>query len=231
MRILAIESSARAASVALVEEGILKAQNMQHAGLTHSKTLLPMLHALLEGLGLKVDDVDKIAVSVGPGSFTGIRIGVAVAKGLAWAKDKPLVGVSSLKAMAHQAKHMGAGILCPVMDARRAEVYNALFQAERDKLKRLTEDRAIAIEALFGEEALETPFTLVGDGAGLCYNWLKERGREAEILPEHLLQQTAWGVAMAALHLPGEPVYAVNPNYIRPSQAERERLEKIRNGD
>jgi len=226
MRILAIESSAQAASVALVEEGRLVAQNMQHAGLTHSRTLLPMLHSLLDGLGLQVADVDQIAVAVGPGSFTGIRIGVATAKGLAFAADKPLVGVSSLEAMAHQAKHLGPGLITAVMDARRGQVYNALFRAEGDKLLRLTEDRAIAIETLFAEPHHGGPYLLVGDGATLCYAWLEASQREAKILPEHLVQQTAWGVGMAALGMPGESVHDVNPQYIRPSQAERERMER-----
>ena len=227
MRILAIESSACAASVALVEDGRLLAQNLQHAGLTHSRTLLPMLHGLLDGLGLKVADVDKIAVAHGPGSFTGIRIGVATAKGLAWAAERPLVGVSSLEAMAHQAKHLGPGLLCPAMDARRGQVYNALFRAEGERLLRLTEDRAIAIEDLFAQTDHKGPYLLVGDGAALCHAWLNKEGLPALILPEHLVQQTAWGVAIAALDLPGESVHEVNPKYIRPSQAERERMERL----
>ena len=227
MRILALESSALAASVALVEDGTLKAQNMQQAGLTHSKTLLPMIHALFTTLGQTLDDVDKIAVAIGPGSFTGIRIGLSTAKGLAWAKDKPLAGVSTLEAMAHQAKHLSPGIICPVMDARRNQVYNALFAYKEDKLIRLTEDRAIAIEALFSEPDFHENYILVGDGAALCHAYLRAQGRNTQILPEHLVQQTAWGVAMAALELPGESAHSVSPNYIRPSQAERERLEKM----
>lgn len=227
MRILAIESSANAASVALVEDGRLIAQNMQHAGLTHSRTLLPMLHGLLTGLGLSVADVDKIAVAHGPGSFTGIRIGVATAKGLAWAAERPLVGVSSLEAMAHQAKHLGPELLCPAMDARRGQVYNALFKFEGSCLTRLTEDRAIAIEELFAQTDHPGPYLLVGDGAALCHSWLEKAGVEVHILPEHLVQQSAWGVAMAAQDLPGKSVHEVNPQYIRPSQAERERMERL----
>ena len=226
MKTLAIESSAQAASVALVEDGRLIAETIQHAGLTHSKTLLPMIHGLLNGLGLQVADVDKIAVASGPGSFTGIRIGVATAKGLAFAADRLLIGVSSLEAMAHQAKHLGPGLITPVMDARRNQVYNALFRLEGDRLIRLTEDRAIAIEDLFAQTDHEGPYLLVGDGAALCYDWLQSKGIEARILPEHLVQQTAWGVAIAAMDLPGERAHEVNPEYIRPSQAERERLER-----
>jgi len=226
MRILAIESSARQSSVALVEEEKLIAQNVQNAGQTHSKTLLPMTHSLLRDLGITIQDIDKIAVAHGPGSFTGIRIGVATAKGLAMGADKPLIGVSTLEAMAHQAKHLGAGIICPVMDARREQVYNALFTMEDGTLTRLTEDRAIAVETLFTEGEQTLPYILVGDGAVLCHSWLKERGREAIILPDHLVQQTAWGVAIAAMDQEASSVHEVNPHYIRPSQAERERQEK-----
>ena len=226
MRILAIESSAKMSSVALVEEGVLIAQNTQHAGQTHSKTLLPMTNSLLKDLGMAIQDIDKIAVAHGPGSFTGLRIGVATAKGLAMGADKPLIGVSTLEAMAHQGKHLGEGIICPVMDARREQVYNALFTTQEDRLVRLVADRAISIEALFTEDEQDTPYILVGDGAVLCYNWLTARGRDAYILPEHLVQQTAWGVAMAAMNQPGDSIHTVNPHYIRPSQAERERQEK-----
>jgi len=230
MRILAIETSAKAASAALLEDGKLLAQNMQNAGLTHSRTLLPMVHALLDGVALEVKDVDKIAVAHGPGSFTGLRIGVATAKGLAWGLDKPLVGVSSLEAMAHQAVHLGDAIICPVMDARRDQVYNALFECRDGTLRRLTEDRAIAIEELFGQKDRDSPYILVGDGAVLCHDWLRAHGGCAELLPEHLVQQTAWGVAMAAIALPGDKPSEINPHYIRPSQAERERAEKKENG-
>ena len=185
-----------------------------------------MIHGLLDGLGLQVADVDKIAVAHGPGSFTGIRIGVATAKGLAFGADRPLVGVSSLEAMAHQAKHLGPGLIAATMDARRGQVYNALFRAEENRLLRLTADRAIATEDLFAQTEHEGPYLLVGDGATLCYAWLQESGIPAHILPEHLVQQTAWGVGMAALMLPGESVHDVNPQYIRPSQAERERMER-----
>jgi len=223
MRILAIESSAKAASAALVEDGKLIAQNMQHAGLTHSKSLLPMVHGLLSGLGMTVSDIDKIAVAQGPGSFTGIRIGVATAKGLALGADKPLIGVSTLEAMAHQGIHLGEGIICPVMDARRGQVYNALFAVREGELVRLRDDRAIALETLFTEREFDGRYILVGDGAVLCRDWLTDRGYEAAILPEHLVWQTAWGVAMAAMEKSGQSVHEVNPHYIRPSQAERER--------
>jgi len=226
VRILAIESSAKAASVALVEDGRLIAQNTQHAGLTHSKTILPMTHSLLRDIGMTIADIDQIAVAHGLGSFTGIRIGVATAKGLAMGADKPLIGVSTLEAMAHQAKHLGEGIICPVMNARREQVYNALFTVRDGELHRLTEDRAIAIETLFSEGDQVENYILVGDGAEICIDWLNTRDRSVKNLPEHLVQQSAWGVAMAAQGKTGASIHEVNPHYIRPSQAERERIEK-----
>lgn len=226
MRILAIESSAKQSSIALVEDGKLIAQNTQNAGRTHSKTLLPMTHSLLRDMGLTVQDVDQIAVAHGPGSFTGIRIGMATAKGLAMGAGKPLIGVSTLEAMAHQGKHLGVDIVCPVMDARREQVYNALFTVQDGTLRRLTEDRAIAIEVLFGDCDQDDSLVLVGDGAQICCDWLKAGGRTVRILPEHLVQQSAWGVAMAAQNQAGKCVHEVNPHYIRPSQAEREHLTK-----
>ena len=151
MKILALESSAVAASVALCEDEELIAQSFQRSGLTHSRTLLPMARDLLSNCGVSLHDVDLIAVAAGPGSFTGLRIGVATAKGLAWAEDKPCCGVSTLEAMAWNVAQVD-GILCCAMDARRKQVYNALFEAREGQLFRLTEDRAIAAEAVFAEE-------------------------------------------------------------------------------
>lgn len=223
---LALETSAKSASVALMRDGTLLAQTVQHAGLTHSTTLLPMIHTLLEGHGITRDDISRIAVAHGPGSFTGIRIGVSTAKGLACALDVPLVGVSSLLAMAHQALHLGDGIICPVMDARRDQVYHARFRAERGELTRLTDDCAIAIADLFATLDSPTPPVFLGDGAGICLTYADANGQAATILPDHLVYQTAWGVAMAAQHMPDACHHTVNPHYIRPPQAERERIEK-----
>jgi len=208
-----------------VEDGRLIAQNIQNAGLTHSKTILPMVSSLLRDIGMTIADIDQIAVAHGPGSFTGLRIGVATAKGLAMGADKPLIGVSTLEAMAHQAKHLGDSIICPVMNARREQVYNALFRVQGGVFHRLTEDRAIAIETLFDMPEADN-YILVGDGTEICSDWLKARERSVKRLPEHLVQQSAWGVAMAAQDKTGASVHEVNPHYIRPSQAERERLEK-----
>jgi tRNA threonylcarbamoyladenosine biosynthesis protein TsaB len=230
MRILALESSARAASVAVVEDGTFLAQYYQAKGLTHSRTLMPIVESMLRNCDAPLASVDLVAVAAGPGSFTGLRIGIAAAKGLAWPDDKPCCGVSTLEAMAQQISHLD-GVLCPVMDARRSQVYNALFEAECGVLRRLCPDRALSLEALAEElRGGKKRKILVGDGAQLCYNYLKENGMEAVLAPPHLLFQSAWGVARAAF-LKAEagqtvPAGALAASYLRLPQAERERLNR-----
>lgn len=229
MRILAFESSAKAASVALLEGGVLLAESFQNNGKTHSATLMPMAQQVLSDCGLRAADLDLVAVAMGPGSFTGVRIGVAAAKGLAWAAEKPICGVSTLEAMATQLLPL-EGVLCPVMDARRAQVYNALFHSDGQTLHRLAEDRAISLEDLKKElEKIEKPIFLVGDGSALCYNTLVLSG--LRMPPAHLAMQRASGVALAAQRKAqrGETMRPedLTPNYLRLSQAERERLNKL----
>ncbi|MBE6973548.1 MAG: tRNA (adenosine(37)-N6)-threonylcarbamoyltransferase complex dimerization subunit type 1 TsaB [Ruminococcaceae bacterium] len=233
MKILALESSATACSAALCEDEKLIAQTFQNSGLTHSRTLMPMVDSLLTQCGQTMDDVDVVAVAAGPGSFTGLRIGVSTAKGLAWAGEKPCAPCSTLESMAWQLAHMD-GIIISAMDARRSQVYNAVFRAENGRLERLSPDRAIGLVDLEEElKKLSGPKILVGDGAQLCYNEWQERMDDLRLAPIHLRWQTAWGVARAALELarkdglvPGE---ALAPVYHRLSQAERERLEKEQN--
>ena len=145
MRILGIESSAKSASVALCDENGLVSQYFQNSGLTHSRTLLPMAEDMLKNLSMSLEDVDLIAVSQGPGSFTGVRIGVSAVKGLAWATDKPVCGVSTLLAMAYNGVAAAEdSIICCVMDAKRDQFYNALFVMRDGIPVRLCEDRAIS---------------------------------------------------------------------------------------
>ncbi|MGN0982394.1 MAG: tRNA (adenosine(37)-N6)-threonylcarbamoyltransferase complex dimerization subunit type 1 TsaB [Candidatus Limivicinus sp.] len=227
MLILAFESSARAASVALVEDGRLISQYSQCSGLTHSRTLLPMAEDMLKNAELTLDRVDLFAVAHGPGSFTGIRIGVSTVKGLAWASDKPCVGVSTLEAMAWHGLAAG-GLVCPVMDARRSQVYNALFRVENGRPVRLCEDRPIALSQLAEElQALNAPVFLVGDGAELAEKFLGERGLACAVAPENLRWQSAWGVAMAAVDKTPGNADSLLPVYLRLSQAERERQERL----
>ena len=227
MLILAFESSARAASVALVEDGRLISQYSQCSGLTHSRTLLPMAEDMLKNAELSLDKVDLFAVAHGPGSFTGIRIGVSTVKGLAWAADKPCVGVSTLEAMAWHGLAAG-GLVCPVMDARRSQVYNALFQVENGRPVRLCEDRPIALSQLAEElRDLNAPAFLIGDGAELAEKYLREQAIPCTVAPENLRWQSAWGVAMAAMDKTPGNADALLPVYLRLSQAERERQERL----
>lgn len=232
MRILAFESSAKAASAGLLEDGVLLGESFLNNGKTHSATLMPMAERLLTDCGVKASDLDCVAVAIGPGSFTGVRIGVAAAKGLAWAAEKPCCGVSTLEAMAHQMIAQ-RGIICPVMDARREQVYNALFSSDGETLTRLAPDRAISLAQLQKElENAENPIFLVGDGSKLCYNTLKTAVPNLVFPPAHLEFQRAGGVALAAypLALAGrltDPEKLI-PNYLRLSQAERERQEKLK---
>ena len=230
MKILALETSAVAASVAVCEDEALIAQSFQRTGLTHSATLMPMLETMLKNAGMTLNEIDLIAVAAGPGSFTGLRIGVSAAKGLAWPLDKPCAGVSTLEAMAWQMTGMN-GVVCAAMDARRQQVYNALFDLQDGKPVRLTPDRAISLEDL-GAELLNIKKNqlLVGDGAHLCYNAFQSKGYPVQIAPAHLQFQSAWGVARCALEQArtGQLTDAAGliPNYHRLSQAERERLAK-----
>ena len=231
MLILAFESSAKPASAALVKDGQLLSQYMQCSALTHSRTLLPMAEDMLKNAELRLSDVDLIAVAHGPGSFTGIRIGVATVKGLAWAAEKPCVGVSTLEAMAWHGLAVG-GYICPVMDARRSQVYNAVFEAKDGALTRLCADRAIALEELASELAGEARrITVLGDGGALCRRYLAEHGVPCSLAPAALLYQNAVGVGLAAgrAYARGEAVsaQALLPVYLRPAQAERLRDTKL----
>ena len=234
MKILALESSATAASAALCEDERLIAQSFRDTGLTHSQTLLPMTEELLAHCGLNVSDLDLIAVAAGPGSFTGLRIGVATAKGLAWAAELPCAGCSTLEAMSWNLAGFD-GALCAAMDARRHQVYNARFRAENGRIVRLTEDRAISLEDLVEElRGTETVQTVLGDGAKLCFDALTAAGIPARLAPPNLRQQTAWGVARLGLELARAgktvPPAALVPVYHRLSQAERERLAREKAG-
>lgn len=232
MLILAFETSAKAASVALLEDGKLLGESYQNTGLTHSQTLMVMAENLLSQCGKTAEDVTAAAVAAGPGSFTGVRIGVAAAKGFAWGREIPCYGVSTLEAMALS---LGAyqGYVCPCMDARRSQVYNALFYVNQGPLERVAQDRAISLAELGAElKSLKEPIFLVGDGSNLCYNTLLESVPNLVLPPEHRMHQRAVGVALAARKMAeaGDPgdANALAPNYLRLSQAERERAERMK---
>lgn len=230
MLILALESSAKAASAAVSKDGNLLAQSFQLSGLTHSRTLLPMAEDLLKNTGLTMEDIDCVAVAHGPGSFTGVRIGVSAVKGLCWGAGKPAVGVSTLEAMAWNGECAPEGsIICCAMDARRNQVYNALFSFEKGAPVRLCPDRAIGLAELAGElENCGKTVFILGDGAVLCYNYLKERICNVMLAPETVRMQSAWGVCRAAQDKQSAPASELIPVYLRLSQAERERLERLK---
>ncbi len=227
MKLLAIESSAKAASCAVLEDGVPLANAWQATGLTHSRTLLPMVEAMLKNSELALRDMDALAVAVGPGSFTGLRIGLSTVKGLAWAAEKPCIPVSTLEAMAWPLAHVEGPIVC-AMDARRNQIYNGVFLPEGGAPTRLREDRALSLEEAAGDlRELDGPLTVVGDGAELCCGFFLRQGIDCRLAPPHLRLQSALGVALAAWRRwPGEAVSAqdLRPNYLRLSQAERERL-------
>lgn len=228
MLMLALESSAKAASAAVFEDEKLLAVTVENSGLTHSRTLLPMAEGLLKNLDKTVREVGVVAVACGPGSFTGLRIGMAEAKGLCWALEIPAIGVSTLEAMACGGPDMDGTMLCCAMDARRGQVYNALFTVREGKPVRLTEDRAIAIADLEPELiSYEKPWVLLGDGAQLCYNSLNKEKLALHLAPEPLRVQNARGVGLAAMAHEARPVDELLPVYLRLSQAERERQAKM----
>ena len=231
MKVLAFDSTARAASCALVDDGRLLGHYNIDNGLTQSELLLPMAEDMLRSLGLTFDDVDAYAAATGPGSFTGVRIGVSLVKGLAFGKNKPCISVSTLEALAENIAALD-GILLPCMDARRAQVYNAVFSSDGNALTRLTEDRAVALTDLC-EEMKNYPnrkIYLSGDGYKVAKQAFDKAGIKTENTPELLINESAASVAAVAYRklLAGDTLTdgEISPGYLRLPQAERERIEK-----
>ena len=232
MLILALDSSASPASAALLEDGKILSEFYINTKQTHSQTLMPMAEAVLRLSAKTLDDVDCLAVSAGPGSFTGVRIGVSCVKGLAMARNIPCAGVSTLRAMAENARGLD-GIVCAVMDARCGQVYNALFRVENGEIERLCADRALPISELYAEcKAYGDKLLLVGDGAALCHKTFSAFG--ARLLQPQQQFQRASGVAIAAQEqlCAGQTVTpdALMPIYLRLPQAERELKKKQESG-
>lgn len=242
MKILAIDTTAVTAAAALVEDGHILGTYQQNGTLTHSETMLNMIENLLANAHVTADDLDMLAVSAGPGSFTGVRIGVSIIKGLAFAKSLPCVPVSTLDALSENLRPTAEALgqdfyVCPVMDARRSQVYTALFLYETDAEGNTVKNRVWEDDMLSAAElserlaALELPVLFVGEGCRVTQKEISlPHCKEA---PELLRFQNGVSVAAAAL-----AVYeaaedknaftdlALKPTYLRPSQAERERAEK-----
>ena len=230
MIVLALESSAVVASVALMRDSSLLAVYTVNIGHTHSETLLPMVEALLRRAGMTVRDVDVFAVATGPGSFTGVRIGTATVKGLAFGSGKPCVGVSSLEALAENLSVVRGAVICPVMNARRGQVYTALFRCEDGGMTRLLPDSAMSVEELKTVlAAYRDPVCFTGDGYDLV---TEQIGRAFLPVPERLRLQSGASVAAVARrkYLAGDFTTdaALAPVYLRPSQAERTRAEQLK---
>lgn len=230
MLVLGIETSAVAASAAIVDGNRLLGQFYCNTAMTHSQTLLPMAEGLLQSLGKTCKDLDMLAVSAGPGSFTGIRIGVSCVKGIAFPYNKPCCGVSTLEAIAYGGLACEGDVICAVMDARCGQVYNALFRVEQGTLHRLTEDRALSIEALSDEcKGFGPSLVLFGDGAILCHEVFSAWG--ARLAPENVRYQQAASVAFLGQEMAGRglavPAAALLPVYLRLPQAERELRQKL----
>lgn len=231
MKILAVDSTAKTATVALCDDRTMLAEFTLNNGNTHSETLLPMIESMLNAFGMKPHDVDLFACSAGPGSFTGVRIGVATVKGLAFGSGRPAVGVSTLEALARNLDFGddASKIICPVMDARRGQLYTARFVRRGSELERLTPDRAISYTEFENETLPLGKVWLCGDGYGLVHGLMPE-GTVYDT-PGPLRYQSAYSVALSAwlAYRRGEygDADALRPVYLRLSQAERERAERL----
>ncbi len=231
MIILAFDGTAKCASCAVLRDGICLGEYNVDNGLTQSELLLPMAESLLNSLKLEFSDIDAYATAAGPGSFTGVRIGAALIKGLAFGRNIPCIGVSTLEALAENASGL-RGIIVPAMDARRGQVYTALFRSDRKGLMRLTDDAAIPLSELSEmlKEYEGERIYVVGDGYTVTHKYLCETGATVESTPELLRNESARSVArVAQRHFESGETTSdkdLSPTYLRLPQAERERLER-----
>lgn len=231
MKILGFDTAAKTASVALTDGGRLVSEFYLDSGFTHSETVLPMAKALLDNARIKPEDIDVFAVNCGPGSFTGLRIGIAAVKAMAMSLDKPCAAVSTLEALA--ANLFGrSGIICPVMDARCNQMYTAFFKSDGETLSRICDDRTVSTDALF--EDIKKIFAeggekimLVGDGAEIC---AERFGELVEAASPQLVKGHAFSVCRIAEKQSAEGTLVtaaeIVPNYLKLAQAEKEKLEK-----
>ena len=233
MLILAIDSTAKTAAAALVRDGVSIGSVTLDAGNTHSETLLPAVEFLLSSTYLTVCNIDVFACAVGPGSFTGVRIGTATAKGLAFGRGDVCAAVDELDALAENLADTNC-IACPVMDARRDQVYTAVYECVDGGVRRLTDDMAISVDELgevLSSIESELPICFVGDGYDLVYPRLSSKLPRTAETPKLMRGHNAVSVARAAERMinSGIPLVdaeSLSPSYLRPSQAEREYAEK-----
>lgn len=232
MKILALDSSGLVATVAILEDDILLGEYTINYKKTHSQTLLPMLDVVVNMLDLDLDTIDAIAVASGPGSFTGLRIGAATAKGLGLALKKPIISVPTVMGLAYNLYGTNA-VICPIMDARRAQVYTGLYKFVEGKLETITDQFAVDIHTLItqlnelGEEVI-----FLGDGVPVFCDLIKEELKVPySFAPAHMSRQRAGAVGVLGMQFFSEGNYELasehQPDYLRKSQAEREREEKL----
>lgn len=233
MRILAVDSSSITASVAVTEDEKVIAEFFMNAGLTHSQTLAPMIDAVLKSSNTDPKDIDLYAVTSGPGSFTGLRIGAATVKAMAFANNKPCVGISSLEALAYNS-FAKSGLICACMDARCDQVYTALFESKNGIISRITEDSADLISNLTEKlKNMEKNVEFVGDGALSCYNRImaSESSDKYSVLPEYNRYVQAHNIARLALKKYNSDEFCtaeeLKLNYLRVPQAERQLRERL----
>ena len=233
--ILGVDTSAKPVSCALVQDDRVLASFFANTGLTHSQTLMPMVENLLNVSGKTVADLDAIAVNAGPGSFTGVRIGVSAVKGLAFTHTLPCISVSTLEAMAENVKIAPQSVICCLMDARCHQVYGALFRVDDGgELHRLTDDDAVTVEQM-GERiaALNQSVVLVGDGSEMCYNEWRDTLSCVSLAPPTVRYQNAAATALigARRFCEGAVVSEEEllPTYLRLPQAERELNARLNN--
>ena len=234
MKILAVDTSATAASVCLAIEDKILGEFYTNTALTHSQTLVPMVEQVLKTTRTDMDEIDYFAVNAGPGSFTGVRIGVAAVKGMAFKNNTPCVSVSTLESMAYNMLGNDC-VVCAVMDARCSQVYNALFKISGANIERLCEDRALALSDLKLElEKITDKIILVGDGAELCAKFLENSLSNVFLAPINNRVQTAASTAMAAFKSISEDKTMspaeLMPTYLRLPQAQRELNKRLGSG-
>lgn len=231
MKILALDSSGLVASVALLEDEVLLAEYTVNYKKTHSQTLLPMLDTIAQMIELDLNSLDAIAVAAGPGSFTGLRIGSATAKGLGLALDKPLVAVPTVEALAYNL-YGTTGLICPMMDARRNQVYTGIYRFENGEMSVVCDQEAVKVDELAADlNARGEHVTFLGDGVPVYKERLSELLTvKFDFAPAHLSRQRAGAVGALGMKYYAQgriqSAREHQPEYLRLSQAERERAER-----
>lgn len=234
IKILSVDTCSKACSASIHYDDKLIAETFLNAGLTHSQTLMPAVDYLLKLVGIKVKDIDLFGVTKGPGSFTGLRIGMATVKGMAFPFDKPCAVVSSLYAMALNVSFFN-GIVCPCMDARNKQIYNAIFSVHGGKVKRFTKDRAILIDDFAQEiKGYNEKIIFIGDASEVCYNTTKNfyKDKDLVLMSEEFSHIRASRVGEEALRIynsgEAQKCEEIVPKYLKLSQAERELKERAK---